>query len=72
MVSSWALGGDIMEEGLILVLFAMLFFLLTGVFGGIGIYQALHNQKKKATWFLIIGFICIITFIIFTFLGAMH
>ncbi|MDV2683544.1 hypothetical protein AB3N04_01710 [Alkalihalophilus sp. As8PL] len=61
-----------MEEGLLLVIFAMVFFLLTGVFGGIGIYYALHNNKKRAIWNLVIGFICIITFIIFSFLGAMQ
>ncbi|WP_100372775.1 hypothetical protein [Bacillus sp. FJAT-45037] len=61
-----------MEEGLIFVLFAVLFFFLTGLFGGLGIYHALNNNKKRAIWFMAVGFMCIIIFIAFSFIGAMQ
>ncbi|WP_088102136.1 hypothetical protein [Halalkalibacter urbisdiaboli] len=50
------------EIGFVLILFA--FFLITGVFGGFGVYSLLNNKKNRAKWSFSIGFLCVIVYIV--------
>ncbi|WP_100407279.1 hypothetical protein [Bacillus solitudinis] len=53
-----------MQQEIIFVLILFFFFLITGLFGGIGVYSLMKNNKTRAKWSFTIGFICIIIYII--------
>ncbi|MFD2511965.1 hypothetical protein ACFSUR_27665, partial [Halalkalibacter alkalisediminis] len=43
------------------------FFILTGLFGGIGIWSIFHQKKKRAIWSFSIGLIMIIIYLVVMF-----
>ncbi|MFV8828291.1 hypothetical protein [Alkalihalobacterium sp. APHAB7] len=59
-----------MDPGMMIVLLGIGFFLLTGVFGGLGFFFIMKANKRLAAIFFAIGFSCIGIYIIslFTFL----
>ncbi|OLO42499.1 hypothetical protein BTR23_00320 [Alkalihalophilus pseudofirmus] len=57
-----------MDPAIIIVLVGIGFFLLTGVFGGLGFYFIMKANKRLATTFFAIGFSCIAIFIITLFI----
>ncbi|MCL7745987.1 hypothetical protein [Halalkalibacter alkaliphilus] len=57
-----------MSQEIIIVIIAFLLFLLTGLFGGIGIYSILHQKKKRAIWCFAIGFFLIIVYLLAMFI----
>ncbi|KHF40267.1 hypothetical protein [Halalkalibacter okhensis] len=57
-----------MSQEIVIVISVFLLFILTGVFGAIGIYSILHHNKKRAIWSFAIGFILIIVYLLFMFI----
>ncbi|WP_209122660.1 hypothetical protein [Alkalihalobacillus sp. BA299] len=57
-----------MDPAMVIVLLGIGFFLLTGVFGGLGFYFMMKVNKRLAATFFTIGFSCIAIFIITLFL----
>jgi hypothetical protein len=53
-----------METEMLIVLFGIGFFLLTGLLGGLGFYNILKNRKRKAILFFGAGFSFIAIYII--------
>ncbi|GAE24997.1 hypothetical protein JCM9140_966 [Halalkalibacter wakoensis JCM 9140] len=53
-----------MSQEIVIVLTVFLLFILTGLFGGFGIYSLLHQQKKRAIWSFTIGFLLIIVYLL--------
>ncbi|WP_332693137.1 hypothetical protein [Halalkalibacter lacteus] len=52
-----------MQQEIVIILMAFIFFILTGLFGGIGIYSFLHQKRKQAIWSFAIGFLMIIIYL---------
>ncbi|WP_216829177.1 hypothetical protein [Alkalihalobacterium elongatum] len=59
-----------MDPAMMIVFLGIGFFLLTGLFGGLGFFFTMKANKRLAVIFFAIGFSCIAIFIIslFTFL----
>ncbi|MDT8859935.1 hypothetical protein N0O92_06795 [Alkalihalobacillus sp. MEB130] len=56
------------ELEIVIVVSVFLLFLLTGLFGGIGIFSILHQKKKRAIWSFAIGFFLIIVYLLAMFI----
>lgn len=56
-----------MPQEIIMILSVFLLFILTGVFGGLGILSLFQHKKKRAIWCFAIGFILIIIFLVVMF-----
>jgi hypothetical protein len=46
-----------MQQEIFFVLVLFFFFILTGLFGGLGVYSLIKGKKKRAKWSFIVGFI---------------
>jgi hypothetical protein len=53
-----------MQQEIQIIMIVVVFFLLTGLFGGIGIWSILHHKRKQAIWSFAIGLIMIIIYLI--------
>ncbi|ARK30385.1 hypothetical protein [Halalkalibacter krulwichiae] len=51
-------------EDIQIIIFVLVLFLLTGLFGGIGIWNILHRNKKRALWSFGIGVAMIVLYLI--------
>ncbi|MFC0559963.1 hypothetical protein [Halalkalibacter alkalisediminis] len=56
-----------MPEEIQLIITVFVFFILTGLFGGIGIWSIFHQKKKRAIWSFSIGLIMIIIYLVVMF-----
>lgn len=56
-----------MEQDLVIILAVFGFFLLTGIFGMIGIYSIFQQKKKRAMWSFGIGFVMIAAYLLLMF-----
>ncbi|WP_227936266.1 hypothetical protein [Alkalihalobacillus deserti] len=56
-----------MPQEIQLIITVFLFFILTGLFGGIGIWSFLHQKRKRAIWSFTIGLIMIIIYLVVMF-----
>jgi uncharacterized membrane protein YsdA (DUF1294 family) len=52
-----------MQQEIMIVIMVFIFFLLTGLFGGLGIYQILHHKRKRAIWSFVIGILMIVIYL---------
>ncbi|MCM3713516.1 hypothetical protein [Halalkalibacter oceani] len=60
-------SGPMMEQDLVIILAVFGFFLLTGIFGMIGIYSIFQQKKKRAMWSFGIGFVMIAAYLLLMF-----
>ncbi|GAE34638.1 hypothetical protein [Halalkalibacter akibai] len=56
-----------MQQEIIFIISVIVLFLLTGLFGGIGIWSMLYQKKKRAIWSFAIGFVFIVVYLIVMF-----
>ncbi|MFC0470214.1 hypothetical protein ACFFHM_06660 [Halalkalibacter kiskunsagensis] len=56
-----------MQQEIMIIIMVFIFFILTGLFGGFGIYCILHQKRKQAIWSFCIGFLMIIIYLLLMF-----